>query len=368
MDTTQIRWGILSTAQIARKNWRAIRNSGNGIVAAVASRDPGRSQAFIDECQLESPFESAPKALGSYEALIDSPEIDAIYVPLPTGLRKQWVIRAAQAGKHVVCEKPCGSNLQDLEEILAACERNRVQFMDGVMFMHSKRLTAIQKVLEDRSIVGTIRRVQTGFSFCAPPSFFSGNIRSNASLEPHGCVGDLGWYCIRLTLWAMNWRMPTQVTGRILSQVSRPDSPAPVPTEFSAELLYENGVSAGFYCAFIAELQQWAIVSGDKGYLRIPDFVLPYYGGEMSFETHQAAYEVQGCEFQMKPGIDVHSVNEHSNSHPNAQESNLFRNFASQILSGRLNHEWPEIALKTQKVLEACLESSRNGSQLIPLN
>ena len=96
-----LRWGILSTAEIARKNWKAILNSGNGVVTAVASRNLDRSQRFIAGCQAQAPFSSAPQAVGSYEALLASKEVDAVYIPLPTGLRKEWVIRAAEARKHM---------------------------------------------------------------------------------------------------------------------------------------------------------------------------------------------------------------------------------------------------------------------------
>src|SRR5262245_28159370 len=111
------RFGILGTSNIARKNWDAIRNSGNATVVAVGSRDRRRAEQFIAECQTSAPFAQPPKAL-SYEELIASPEVDALYVPLPTGVRKQWVLRAATAKKHVVCEKPCGVNTAEVEEML----------------------------------------------------------------------------------------------------------------------------------------------------------------------------------------------------------------------------------------------------------
>ncbi len=71
-------------------------------------------------------------------------EVDAVYMPLPTALRKQWVLRAAEAGKHVVCEKPCAASVADLQEMLTACRYNRVQFMDGVMFTHSRRMESLR--------------------------------------------------------------------------------------------------------------------------------------------------------------------------------------------------------------------------------
>src|SRR5687767_14350958 len=151
MSANKLRWGILSTANIARKNWKAIRNSGNGTVIAVASRDRARAQQFINECQAHTPMANEVKAFASYDELLASSEVDAVYIPLPTGLRKEWVLRAAAAGKHVLCEKPCAVNLADLREMTEACRRHRVQFMDGVMFMHSMRLTQIlDAIKQDR--------------------------------------------------------------------------------------------------------------------------------------------------------------------------------------------------------------------------
>src|SRR5262249_44675075 len=88
----KLRWGILSTANIATKTWQAIYHSGDAIVAAVASRDLERSRQFIKKCQAEARFDSEPAALGSYEALLASKDVDAVYLPLPTGLRKEWVL------------------------------------------------------------------------------------------------------------------------------------------------------------------------------------------------------------------------------------------------------------------------------------
>jgi predicted dehydrogenase len=363
-----LRWGILGAADIARKNWQAILNSGEGVIAAVASRDADRASRFVADCQAQCPFPQVPVAVAGYEALLARPDVDAVYIPLPTGLRKEWVLRAAAAGKHVVCEKPCAISVADLREMIAACQRNKVQFMDGVMFMHSRRLDAVRLVLDDPERLGRIKRIQSGFSFCAPPEFFAGNIRSHSALEPAGCLGDLGWYCLRVTLWAMREQLPHTVTGRILSQISRGDSPHPVPTEFSGELLFQDGTSAGFYCSFETEMQQWAHVSGTRGSLRVDDFVLPYHGSELAFVTNQSFFRVQGCAFNMEPHERRVCVDEYSNNHESAQETNLFRHFAAQVRSGVLNPDWPAIALKTQQVMEACLASANDQGRPRPVS
>lgn len=367
MAPRQCRWGILGTAVIAQKNWLAIRNSGNGTVVAVASRHLQRAQEFIADRQAERPITPPPEAC-SYEELLGRKDVDAVYIPLPTGLRKEWVIRAARAGKHVMCEKPCAVSAGDLEEMVAACQENNVQFMDGVMYMHSQRMAAMRAALDDPSNVGEIRRITTQFSFRAPDEFLSSNIRMSSALEPQGCLGDLGWYTIRLILWTMKYTMPRRVIGRMLSEQSRPDSPATVPMEFTGDLLFDNGVSAGFYCSFLTDHQQWAHVSGSKGFLQISDFVLPNYGNEVAFQVVNNVFHVSGCDFHMQHFPRRVAVAEYSDSVPNSQEANLFRTFGELVLGGRPDPHWAEVSLKTQRVMDACLQSARQGGEAVELS
>ncbi len=352
MSGKPIRWGILSTAQIARKNWRAIQLSGNGIVAAVASRTLASAERFIAENQAIAPFASAPRALGSYEELLAVPNIDAVYIPLPTGLRKEWVLRAAAAGKHIVSEKPCATNVADLREMIEACRRQGVQFMDGVMFMHSARLPRIRAALDDSTSVGPLRRITSAFSFLAPAGFFTANIRAHSALEPLGCLGDLGWYCVRFSLWATGWRLPCEVTGRIEAQLSRTDSPAPVPTDFSGELIFNDGLTADIRCSFLADLHQSAKLIGERGSLSLDDFVVPRQREEIEFVVNDRNM----------------TVAEHGSPHATSQETNLFRNFAAQIQTGGLNAQWPSFALQTQQVVCALMQSAQSGSRPIALS
>jgi predicted dehydrogenase len=363
----KLKWGILGAADIARKNWKAIRNSGNGIVTAVASRDLARCRQFIQECEASAPMGGAVKAFASYDELIASKEIDAVYIPLPTGARKDLVIRAAQAKKHIVCEKPCALNLVDLRSMIEACRRSGVQFMDGVMFMHSKRLEKIAAAI-DASTIGEVKRITSAFSFHGDSDFFENNIRVDSAMEPFGCLGDLGWYCIRFALWTMREQLPKRVTGRILAEARGKSSPAAVPSSFSGELFFEDGVSSSFYCSFDAADEQWAVITGTNGIIRLQDFVLPFFGNEIGFEVLNAGLKVSGCDFNMEPNRRRLTIPEYSNSHVTSQETNLFGDFAAQVQSGQLNAEWPEIAFKTQAVMEACLESARNGNAPIEVS
>ncbi|MCB9892253.1 MAG: Gfo/Idh/MocA family oxidoreductase [Planctomycetes bacterium] len=367
MNQETCRWGVLSTAGIARKNWQAILDAGNGRVEAVASRDVAKAQAFIDECQSEARFEPAPRAYGSYEALLADPNVDAVYVPLPTGLRKTWVIRAAEAKKHVLCEKPCAIHAADLREMIEACDANGVQFMDGVMYMHTGRLPALRKVLDDGESIGDLKRIATLFSFRAPEDFLAGNIRVHSELEPAGALGDLGWYTLRFTLWVMKYQMPISLTANMLSSYGRNDSPDAVPMEFSAELQFEGGISASFYVSFLTEHQQWAHVSGTKGNVLLQDFVLPYLGSELTFEVNNSHFDVRGVRFNMERHTRTVAVNELPNNHPTSQEAKLFRKFSQLVLDGERDPHWPKIALQTQELLDACLRSAREGGKRITL-
>ncbi|HEY3754794.1 MAG TPA: Gfo/Idh/MocA family oxidoreductase [Opitutaceae bacterium] len=352
MAEQPVRWGFLSTARIGTRVWNAVFHSGNGVVAAVASRDRAKAEAFIAEHQKVAPFAAAPRAFGSYEEMLADPGIDAVYVPLPTGLRCEWVVAAARAGKHVACEKPTADSLENLEKMLAACEQAGVQFMDGVMFMHGPRLKHIRAVLDDGQSVGNLRRVTSQFAFHGDEKFFQKDIRVDSKLEPFGTLGDLGWYDIRVSLFAGKWELPKAVSGRILRAGRRPESPGDVPISFSGELIYDTW-SAGFYCSFATAFHQWVHIEGDKGGVYWDDFVGPQKG-----ET--ARYWVRRAE----------SVTEETGDpSPQGQATWLYRNFANLVRAGKPDPFWPEISWRTQYVMEACLRSALlpNPGTLVPL-
>ncbi len=115
-------------------------------------------------------------ALGSYEALLARPDIDAVYIPLPTGVRKPWLIAALQAGKHVLSEKPLAISYAEAKAISDEARRQNLQFMDGVMFAHSARYENLLKLIHGDCTVGTVRRISTQFSFVGGQDFQKNNI------------------------------------------------------------------------------------------------------------------------------------------------------------------------------------------------
>ena len=367
MTDQPCRWGILSTANISRKNWKAIRLSGNGVVAGVSSRTLARADQFINECQAEVSFEQRPEAFEGHQALIESDSIDAVYIPLPTGIRKQWVIEAANAKKHVLVEKPLANNADDAEAMREACQANNVLMMDGVMFDHSKRIVAVCDQLAAGKI-GQVRRVHAHFSFAGDESFRQENIRTDPDLEPHGCLGDLGWYCIRFILWINQFADPTHVSGRILTAIKRGGREDSVPGEFVGEMVFESGVTAGFFCSFFAENQQVATVSGDAGYLSLEDYVLPFYDGKTNWQVHRHELEIDNCRWNFRKRSEPFWCDEYHSGEANAPEVQMVRTFSS-IASGKAHDDsFASRAVQTQRVLDAVLRSAHSGGGLIPLH
>jgi ornithine cyclodeaminase/alanine dehydrogenase-like protein (mu-crystallin family) len=124
-------WAILGSANIAHKYWKAIHMSGNSRVVCVASRDFTRAQDFINECQAQLPFPEAPEAVEGYQAALARDDVHVVYIPLPTALRKEWVLKAAALGKHVLVEKPVGVTTEDVQEMIQACIKVGNVMMEG---------------------------------------------------------------------------------------------------------------------------------------------------------------------------------------------------------------------------------------------
>ena len=364
MAGAKCRWGILSSANIARKNWKAIHLSGNGTVRGVSSRNKDRAQEFIDSCQAEVPLETAPESFAGHESLLACEEIDAVYVPMPTGTRKEWVIKAAEAGKHVLIEKPVAVNAADAKQMRDACQANQVAMMDGVMFDHSQRIEQVCQQIRSGAL-GEVHRIQTHFSFTGDSEFQAANIRTDTILEPHGCLGDLGWYCIRFILWANEFRDPVRVSGRTLRTIARDGSNDGVPGEFCGELQFEGGVTAGFFCSFMTMNQQTVTVSGDKAYMTIDDFVLPLYDSQTHWQVHRHELEIDNCRWNFRRRTQPFAADEYHSGEPNSPEVEMVRCFAQSVLTGQVDPSLADRAVQTQRILDACLKSDQQDGKFI---
>ena len=153
-----MRWGILGVARIGmRAVIPAMLAASNARVVALASRDLARAEAAVADLP-------DAKAYGSYEAMLDDPEVEAVYIPLPNGLHAEWVTRAAAAGKHVLCEKTLGMTLDETRAMVGACEQAGVLLMEAFMYRHHPQIEwALAQVAAGR--IGEVQLVRAGFGF-----------------------------------------------------------------------------------------------------------------------------------------------------------------------------------------------------------
>ena len=176
------RFGIMSTAEITGKTL-----PGMEAVVAVASRDLAKAQAFIDKHAATPKAAMGGAKACSYDELVALDAVDAVYCPLPTGLRNAWIRKAIEAGKHVYAEKPMGGSVEELKALLQQCKAANLQFMDGCMWYHSARTKAIDALLQSGEL-GPLRTVNAAFTFHYPDEAWldGGNGRTDKKREPMG--------------------------------------------------------------------------------------------------------------------------------------------------------------------------------------
>ncbi|ALN71728.1 Gfo/Idh/MocA family protein [Aureimonas sp. AU20] len=183
-----LRWGILSGAKIAREQViPGIVKAEGCVLSAIASRDLGRAQALAEHF-------GARHAFGSYEALLESPEVDAVYIPLPTSQHVEWAHRAIEAGKHVLVEKPLALKASDIEPLIAARDRAGVEVAEAFMVRHHPQWALVRDWIADGRI-GRLRHVQGAFSYY---NVDPANMRNQIELGG-GALPDIGVYPVVTT-------------------------------------------------------------------------------------------------------------------------------------------------------------------------
>jgi predicted dehydrogenase len=187
-DTGAVRWGIIGTANIARAAFLPGMREAGGVAAAVAGRDADRAWQYAREHGIE-------RAVAGYQSLIDDPAIDALYIPLPNSLHAEWTIRALQAGKPVLCEKPLCGTLAETERVLAVARETGTPLWEAFVFPFHDQFARVKGLLADGAI-GELREIQSDFHFSVGRP---DNIRLSASLAG-GALNDVGCYPVRLAL------------------------------------------------------------------------------------------------------------------------------------------------------------------------
>jgi D-xylose 1-dehydrogenase (NADP+, D-xylono-1,5-lactone-forming) len=182
--TSPVKWGILSTADINRKVIPGLQDSQKTELVAVASRDQKRAEEYAREWEIG-------RAYGSYDALLDDADVEAVYISLPNTLHCEWSIRAVEAGKHVLCEKPMSRHVGDVEAAFDAAERSGRLLMEAFMYRHNPQTARLRQLVDDGAI-GELRVVRSCFSYSL---FDTDNIRLRTDVEG-GSLMDVGCYCV----------------------------------------------------------------------------------------------------------------------------------------------------------------------------
>lgn len=325
-----VRWGILGTARIAEKLAPAIRLTPTATLLAIASRDPQRGRDFAAQHEI-------PVVCTSYEELLARPDIDAVYIPLPPSLHADWTIRALQAGKHVLCEKPLAVHPADAARMAEVSRATNRLLVDGVMWRHHPRAAAMSAFLE-RGDLGPLRRVTSAFTFPAD-KFPADDLRFRRELGG-GALLDLGWYCVGAILWATR-RMPTRVFGaaKYVNDVDR---------QFAAMLWFDDDLQASFDCGFETTTRKWLEIAGTRASLVCDDFTRPWQQEKPRFWVH----DQQG------------KVAEHLSS-PDIQEHCLVAEFCRRVQQGDVGTDGADEAVRVQQICAALERSAREGRPLV---
>lgn len=308
----KIKWGSLGYATMTKDRFiPAVMRTSNSEFYALASR----SDAKLKEC--EDTY-NCSKLYRSYDELLEDDEVDAVYIPLPNNMHKEWTIKAARKGKHVLCEKPLALDAYETEEMIRECEKNNVKLMEAFMYRYSDRIKKVKELLQSGAI-GEIKHISTTFGFFRKRE---NDYRMQRELGG-GALYDVGSYLANFT-GLITEDLPVSISAEHIMENG-------VDTAFSAVMRYENGIICSANCWFNAFFRAYSEIIGLKGVMKIPD---TFYGnaGTITIVTSDGTREV-AVEESDRYALEV-------------------ENFADDILYDRRPVLGPEETLRNMKLLD----------------
>ncbi|WP_416147518.1 Gfo/Idh/MocA family protein [Salipaludibacillus sp. HK11] len=329
----KIKWGILSTANIGKEQViPSIQRSENGEVYAVASRGGDKAEKFADELGI-------PHAYSSYEELIADTEIDAVYIPLPNKLHKEWVIKAAKQGKHVLCEKPAALTAADLKEMFDVCEENNVIFMEAFMYQFHPQHEKVQELLSSNTI-GKVGHAHASFSFVLDTDADPTNIRLNKELGG-GVLYDAGCYTVHSLCNILN-ETPVQVYAR-----AKQHPEFKIDTTVVGVLSFASGIEASFDTSFEAAFKQSYQLFGKDGTVKASS---PYRPDVV--DDGKGVIQVENSD-----GTKEHRID-------GDQYKIQAEHFANCIIEKKQPSYSKQHMMDHARVLDACFESINTGNSV----
>jgi D-xylose 1-dehydrogenase (NADP+, D-xylono-1,5-lactone-forming) len=253
---TVLRWGIIGPGRIAPRLVRALSTSSRGKLVAVASRDPERARGFAGRFGIGLTF-------GGYQALLDRPEIDIVYISLPNHLHAEWTVRALDAGKHVLCEKPLALSIEEVDSIIAAVERNGRIAVEAFMYLHHPQTIRVMQLARDGAL-GKLELVQGTFSFFL-------TYPDDPRIDPAaggGSLWDVGCYPVSLS------RHIAGGEPDAVSAFARFDDRG-IDRTLIGQLRFPGGLLAQFDCGFSAPDRERVEIVGSEATLVMDAPFLP---------------------------------------------------------------------------------------------
>lgn len=328
----KLRWGILGCAQIATNHIiPAIRQSDHGEVAAIASRDESKAKRTAEALGI-------PRAYGSYEALLSDSGIDAVYIPLPNHMHYEWTIRAAEAGKHILCEKPLSLNEREAVQMVEACDRHRVKLSEAFMYRYHPRYGRIKEIIRSGEI-GELRGLQGIFTINTASS--KGNIRFHADMGG-GSLYDVGCYLISAGRLLLE-QEPRAVTVRALFSPEHGN----VDMMASGLLEFGGGLNMTFQCGMWAEFRNALEIIGTDGRIEIPDAFLPWDG----LNPHYYVTVKGRRREEAAPQLNTYGLQVDW--------------FARNVIRDEPLSFHPQDSVFNMRVLDACLKSAKEMSRVV---
>jgi predicted dehydrogenase len=325
MKRTDLRWGVLGVAKINDRILPSFPRAKHARLHGIASRNLEKAQAAATKAGI-------PKAYGSYEALLADPDIDVVYIPLPNTMHDEWTRKAADSGKHVLCEKPLTPTAPMAAELVDYCHARGVMLMDGFMWPHHPRTRRIRSLI-DAGAIGEVQQVRGAFTFPLPLD--PGNIRLRSDMAG-GSLLDVGCYPVFGIRWAFGAE-PVRVYATAKYDYE-------VDVQMSGLLWLADGRNASFDCGFTSPLRQWLEIVGTTGVIRVPEMWVP--GPTATF-----AVERDG-----KP--EIHTTENED------QIAHMLDDLSRAVLEGQPVYPDPRNAAATLRVLDALARSAAEGREM----
>lgn len=253
MDKKVLEWGVLGCAKIADGSViPGINSADNARLYAIAGRSSGKLQQFKEKHKPVTTYDS-------YEKLLSDPAIDAVYIPLPNGLHCEWVLKAAESKKHILCEKPLGISREEVERMREACRKNGVLLMEAFAYRHSP-LTLRVKSMVDGGLIGRVRFIESHFNFKLTDK---SNVRLTSSLAG-GCTYDIGCYNINIIRYITGSEPVSVYAVGDIGLESGVDESSCILMEF------EGGLKAVSECSFNCTARSEYTIVGEDGIIEVP--------------------------------------------------------------------------------------------------